>query len=476
MAARINSGSDSGTGSDPYMSVAEILEKAKSNAHLATEFPYVEQLNRDARLETFLKEMGDSYDCTLSFLGKGSYSKAYEMSSQRVLLVTENDPKNAQVTKTALEQLNNTRCPHVPIQYATHEKPHIFASVQNHAGADLYQLFLKNGRSASIQEIESVAHHILHALQCAHKQNRVHGDIKPQNICYSSNGAVLIDWGVSTQIENGWRKGINCSIHTRSPEEDFFGVAGPSSDIRSLGATLHELLTGHWSIPRHYYPCQQNFSEEYSLIDAYLHYLPDKHFPFEDYRSALGLTESEAPRARFRLLYEDDAMTRIRENHPQLPSKKELLQEHQPSLQLERAWDLIQKMLALDPRERPTAEEALQHPFFQSISSSELSFRIHVLGENSDICLRIKSAAGNLLKEIDLEKYQKSPCHHIPKHLGPYRFELYSKANPEKTLKTAIPENTIQRVTGQLTSINGHEFWVDRDALRLSMRYSSLSL
>lgn len=97
---------------------------------------------------------------------------------------------------------------------------------------------------------------IASALKFVHAHNRLHLDVKPQNIMIDKNGkAILIDFGVSKQYDEV--NGENTSTllgHTPgyAPiEQSGNSVAdfSPSTDIYSLGATLYKALTGETPVP-----------------------------------------------------------------------------------------------------------------------------------------------------------------------------------------------------------------------------------
>jgi serine/threonine protein kinase/tetratricopeptide (TPR) repeat protein len=90
---------------------------------------------------------------------------------------------------------------------------------------------------------------ILEALEYLHTQNPpiVYRDLKPGNVMLrnSDKKIVLIDFGIARTITPG-SDTIKTSIGTPafSPEEIFQGRPEPRSDLYSLGATMHCLLTG----------------------------------------------------------------------------------------------------------------------------------------------------------------------------------------------------------------------------------------
>ena len=96
------------------------------------------------------------------------------------------------------------------------------------------------------------------ALEFVHKHNRLHLDVKPQNIMIDHEGkAVLIDFGVSKQYDEvngentstllGYTPGYAPIEQSGSGVTEFT----PATDIYSLGATLYKALTGATPIPAH---------------------------------------------------------------------------------------------------------------------------------------------------------------------------------------------------------------------------------
>jgi serine/threonine protein kinase len=88
---------------------------------------------------------------------------------------------------------------------------------------------------------------LLGILQVVHQQGVIHRDLKPYNIMRrkSDQKLVLIDFGISKQVEANSATGTSIGSLGYSPLEQFWGgKAYPSSDLYSLGATAFYLMSG----------------------------------------------------------------------------------------------------------------------------------------------------------------------------------------------------------------------------------------
>jgi len=107
-------------------------------------------------------------------------------------------------------------------------------------------------RSSSIKPREALAiiKDVAKALSYAHKKGYIHRDIKPDNIMFRKDGAVvLVDFGIVKAVNEKTkltRTGISVGTpQYMSPEQIKAQKIDGRSDIYSLGIVLFELLTGH---------------------------------------------------------------------------------------------------------------------------------------------------------------------------------------------------------------------------------------
>ena len=123
----------------------------------------------------------------------------------------------------------------------------------------------------------------------------VYRDMKPSNVMLTPRGrAVLVDFGIARLFKSA-RKGTMIGTLGFAPPEQYQGVVDPRSDIYSLGATLHYVLTGRdpEKFPPFSFPPVRDLRPEVSTnlagaIDHALAYQVDARPPtIQDFRDML---------------------------------------------------------------------------------------------------------------------------------------------------------------------------------------------
>jgi serine/threonine protein kinase len=116
------------------------------------------------------------------------------------------------------------------------------------SGGDLQGWLDKQGPKARVPEAQVLhwSRAILEVLAFLHSQEPpiIYRDLKPGNIMIDQDGrAMLIDFGIARFLPPGGR-GTQIGSVGYAPPEQYLGKLEPRSDIYSLGATMHHLLTG----------------------------------------------------------------------------------------------------------------------------------------------------------------------------------------------------------------------------------------
>ncbi|KAF0906796.1 hypothetical protein E2562_012581 [Oryza meyeriana var. granulata] len=213
--------------------------------------------------------------------------------------------------------------------------------------SDLHQV-IKANDDLTKEHYQFFLYQLLRALKYIHTANVYHRDLKPKNILANSNCKLKIcDFGLARVAFNDTPTTIFWTDYVatrwyRAPElcGSFFSKYTPAIDIWSIGCIFAEVLTGKPLFPG------KNVVHQLDLMT-----------------DLLG-TPSMDTISRVRNEKARRYLSSMRKKEPILFSQK--FPSADPL-----ALDLLQKLLAFDPKDRPTAEEALAHPYFKGLAKVE---------------------------------------------------------------------------------------------------------
>ena len=113
-------------------------------------------------------------------------------------------------------------------------------------GKDLETILRETPGFLPVETVVDWALQLCDVLQYLHSQKPnpiIFRDLKPSNIMLTPEGRiVLVDFGIARIFQRGIR-GTMVGTEGYAPPEQYRGIMDPRSDIYSLGATLHHLLT-----------------------------------------------------------------------------------------------------------------------------------------------------------------------------------------------------------------------------------------
>ena len=230
---------------------------------------------------------------------------------------------------------------------------------------DFYDYLLKNKIEEyfSMPRIQAIAKQVLTSLKYIHSLHLIHCDLKPENIllkCISKAEVKIIDFGSSNFIYDATSSYIQSRSY-RAPEVIMGCNYDYKIDIWSLGCILAEL-----------YSKTVLFMSDsvHSLLARVIGIIgPIPEWMFEKGTTVNGIFCKE------KLLFmEADAVNDTNANisttsvgkkkmHVIVP--KRTLLKNRLHCEDQNFIDFLRYLLKIDPNERPTAEEALNHPWFK---------------------------------------------------------------------------------------------------------------
>ncbi|KAJ8564767.1 hypothetical protein K7X08_001227 [Anisodus acutangulus] len=210
------------------------------------------------------------------------------------------------------------------------------------------QHVIKANNSLTAEHYQFFMYQLLRGLKYMHTANVFHRDLKPKNILANADCKLKIcDFGLArvsfgdTPSAVFWTDYVATRWY-RAPElcGSFFSKYTPAVDIWSIGCIFAEMLTGKPLFPG------KNAVHQLDLIT-----------------DLLGSPSSEAI-SRIKNEKARRYLSSMKKKAP-IPLSQKF--PHIDPLALK----LLERLIAFDPKDRPSAEEALAHPYFRGLANKE---------------------------------------------------------------------------------------------------------
>ncbi|GLI65433.1 hypothetical protein VaNZ11_008797 [Volvox africanus] len=297
----------------------------------------------------------------LEQVGSAAFSRAvqaYDTLERRLvcLKVVKNDKEcmDACLEEVRLLQMINARDPHDQHHIARlydyfYHMGHLFLVVEL-LGGNLFDTQCYDPSYFTAGRMQSIAKQVLQALSFLHSNHVIHADVKPENVLvknYSKCSVKLIDLGCSIYNSETNMSHYVQSRSYRAPEVMLGLPYDGRIDIWSLGCVMAELATGSVLFP--------NVSEAAMMarMVGMLGQFPPYMLKQGQYAGAFFTRSGH--------VYERNGETGLFEL---LAPKRTTLQARVPAAD-RGMLHFIRHLLVPDPSKRPTAAQALKHPWLQ---------------------------------------------------------------------------------------------------------------
>lgn len=314
-----------------------------------------------------LEELGDG-TC-------GSVYKAFNMETYEVVAVKKMKRKffyweecmNLREVK-ALRKLNHPNI--IKLKEVVRENNELFFIFEcmEH---NLYQIMKERETPFSEGEIRSLMSQMLQGLAHMHKNGYFHRDLKPENLLVTNNILKIADFGLAREVASmpPYTEYVSTRWY-RAPEVLLQSSSyTPAVDMWAVGAILAELFS-----LSPIFPGESEIDQLYKICCVLGK--PDwTTFPeAKSISRIISISHSEFPQTRI----------------------SDLIPNASPE-----AIDLITQLCSWDPLKRPTADQALQHPFFNM--AMRVSYPLH------DLELRLNNMGAMPNLELNLWDFDTEP-------------------------------------------------------------------
>ncbi|CDJ52162.1 CAM kinase, CDPK family, putative [Eimeria brunetti] len=280
------------------------------------------KFKREGFILSFVGPLTDSYDVEPRKLGQGTYGsvcRAVNKSTKTVRAVktiSKSKVRNVKRFKQEISIMKSLDHPNIIKLFETFEDhKNVYLVMELCRGGELFDRIIEQGYFSEAYAC-SLMRCILAALFYLHRHGIVHRDLKPENFMFLDKGKdapfKIIDFGLATRFSNNSYMSTRAGTPFYVAPQVLQGKYTYKCDMWSAGVILYILLCG--------YP------------------------PFHGENDAEILARVKVGRYKFN--------------------------EHDWKGVSSEAKDLVRKLMAFDPHQRLSAEQALNHPWIKHFSSA----------------------------------------------------------------------------------------------------------
>jgi len=193
-----------------------------------------------------------------NLVGEGGFGEVYscyhlETGEERAVKVMEKSAKKKHINEEIVKEYNILKeldHPNILKVYEMYEtKNHFFIVTDLYSGGDLFSELEGNGCFKE-KEAAQLLNSMLMCMNYCHKRNLVHLDLKPENILLtetkSYSDVKIIDFGLAQyQTDNKKMTGLEGSSYYMSPQVVKRSYIGSKADVWSCGVICHVMMTGY---------------------------------------------------------------------------------------------------------------------------------------------------------------------------------------------------------------------------------------
>ncbi len=211
----------------------------------------------DAVVRVLRSSLAGEYRITRE-LGRGGQAAVFqadELALNRIVAIKVLAPgsisgeRQVELFRREAQTIANLKHPHIVTIFSVRQLDDLHLFVMQYIEGRSLAAIIADCGPLPLTAVRAVAFQVGSALQCAHRRNVIHRDVKPANVLFDEDGnAILTDFGIAKDTSSHPSSTVTSSMMGTaaymSPEQCHQSPVTWASDQYSLGILLYEMLTG----------------------------------------------------------------------------------------------------------------------------------------------------------------------------------------------------------------------------------------